>query len=157
MGQVLPEVRTVGFVKCCQDESGFLLCCLAGESMWNVPKLFSLKALIQLQARTKDCTVSPPRPSLPSIQLSEAASCTAGLAQLYQQGGLMLAWLRSPDWDQATNIFQFFVSHESHQTKLQSLSLITINILPLLSQSDTTNWDQQFAFFFSYYSFQSSR
>lgn len=58
----MPEVRTAGFVKCCQDESGFFLYCLAGESTWNSPKLFNLKALIQLQTRTKDCTVSPSHP-----------------------------------------------------------------------------------------------
>lgn len=83
-------------MKCCQDESGFLLYCLAGESTWNVPKLFSLKALIELQARIKGCTVSPPHPSLPCIHLSEAAPCTAGLAQVYQQGGLN--WAGSWAW-----------------------------------------------------------
>lgn len=104
MGQVPPEVRTAGFVKCCQDESGFLLFCLVGESTWNVPKLFNHKALIQLQARTKGCTVSLLHPSLPSYPSQQGCllHCWTGTAQ----GGINLAWLRSPDWGQESH--QYF-------------------------------------------------
>lgn len=104
MGQVPPEVRTAGFVKHCQDESGFLLFCLVGESTWNVPKLFNHKALIQLQARTKGCTVSLLHPSLPSYPSQQGCllHCWTGTAQ----GGINLAWLRSPDWGQESH--QYF-------------------------------------------------